>query len=102
MSERLLNPSARYQRVGKVLRNIHERFDGKGYPDKKKGEDIPLPARILAVADAYGSMTDDRPYRQAHSPDYAVQEIVKNSGTQFDPAVVKAFLQTVSSEEKIN
>jgi HD-GYP domain-containing protein (c-di-GMP phosphodiesterase class II) len=84
------------------LRNIHERFDGKGYPDKKKGEDIPLPARILSVADAYGSMIDDRPYRQAHSHEEAVQEIVKNSGTQFDPAVVNAFLQTVSSQQTIH
>jgi HD-GYP domain-containing protein (c-di-GMP phosphodiesterase class II) len=101
-SEKLLNPSSRYQRVGKVLRYIHERFDGKGYPDKKQGEDIPLPSRILAVADAYGSMIDNRPYRRAHSHDDAVQEIMNKSGTQFDPAVVSAFLQTVSSQETIH
>lgn len=101
-SEKLLSPSSRYRKVGKVLRNIHERFDGKGYPDKKKGEDIPLPARILAVADAYGSMIDNRPYRQAHSQAHALQEIMKNSGTQFDPAVVNAFLQTVSNQEMIH
>jgi HD-GYP domain-containing protein (c-di-GMP phosphodiesterase class II) len=100
-SEELLSSSSRCQRVGRVLRYIHERFDGKGYPDKKKGEDIPLPARIIAVADAYGSMIDKRPYRQAHSHDEAVQEIMKNRGTQFDPAVVDAFLQTVSSQETI-
>ena len=101
-SEKMLSPSSRYQRVGKVLRNVHERYDGKGYPDRKKGEDIPLPARILAVADAYGSMIDNRPYRQAHSHNDALQEIMKNSGTQFDPAVVNAFLQTVSNEQTIH
>jgi quinolinate synthase len=52
-------------------------------PDKKKGDNIPMPARILAVADAYASMTDNRPYRKAHSHEEAVQEIMKNSGKQF-------------------
>jgi HD-GYP domain-containing protein (c-di-GMP phosphodiesterase class II)/putative methionine-R-sulfoxide reductase with GAF domain len=101
-SEKLLSSSSRYQRVGKILRHINERFDGKGYPDKKKGEDIPLPARILAVANAYGSMIDNRPYRQACTHEDAVQEIMKNSGTQFDPAVVNAFLQTVSRSETVH
>jgi HD-GYP domain-containing protein (c-di-GMP phosphodiesterase class II)/putative methionine-R-sulfoxide reductase with GAF domain len=101
-SETLLSPSTRYQRVGKVLRYLRERYDGKGYPDKKKGEDIPLVARILAVADAYGSMIDNRPYREAHSHEEAVQEIMKNSGKQFDPAVVNAFLQTVSNGNVIH
>jgi GAF domain-containing protein len=101
-SEEMLRPSSRFQGVGKVLRCIHERFDGNGYPDRKKGEDIPLPARILAVANAYGSMIDNRPYRQAYSHQEAVQEIMRNSGTQFDPVVVNAFLQTVSRPEMIH
>lgn len=95
-SEKLLSPLNRFREVGKVLRYIHERFDGKGYPDKKKGEDIPMPARILAVADTYGSMIENRPYRQAHSHESALSEIKKNKGTQFDPAVVDAFMQAVS------
>ena len=101
-SEKLLQPLARYQEVGTILRNVRERFDGKGYPDKRGGEDIPLGARILAVADAYGSMIDNRPYRDAKNHDQAVQEIMKNSGAQFDPAVVNAFLQTVSVRDRMN
>ncbi|MEW5828465.1 MAG: GAF domain-containing protein [Chloroflexota bacterium] len=101
-SEKLLSSSSRYQKVGKVLRYLRERYDGKGYPDKKKGSDIPLPARILAVADAYGSMIGNRPYRKAHSHDDAVKELMKNSGTQFDPEVVNAFLQAVSHEAPVH
>ncbi|GEM_PF-2512470 len=101
-SEKLLSSSSRFQKVGKVLRYIHERYDGKGYPDKKKGDDIPLPARILAVADAYGSMIDNRSYRKAHSHEDAVKELMKNSGTQFDPEVVNAFLQAVSNESMVH
>lgn len=101
-SEKLLEPLSRYQNVGEILRNVRERYDGKGYPDKRGGEDIPLGARILAVADAYGSMIDNRPYREAKNHDQAVNEIMKNSGVQFDPAVVNAFLQTVSVKDRMN
>ena len=95
-SEKLLSPLSRFREVGRVLRYIQERFDGKGYPDRKKGEDIPLPARILAVADTYGSMIEKRPYREAHSHESALRELTKNKGTQFDPIVVDAFLQAIS------
>jgi HD-GYP domain-containing protein (c-di-GMP phosphodiesterase class II) len=95
-SEKLLSPLNRFREVGRALRYIHERFDGKGYPDRKKGEDIPMPARILAVADTYESMIENRPYRQAHSHESALREITKNKGSQFDPVVVDAFLQAVS------
>jgi putative nucleotidyltransferase with HDIG domain len=70
----------------------HERYDGKGYPTGLKGEDVPLGARIFAVADAFDAMTSNRPYRRALSVDKAREEITSNSGTQFDPTVVKAFL----------
>jgi len=70
----------------------HERWDGTGYPDGLKGEDIPLLARIIAVADAYDAMTTDRPYRKALSKEDAVKEIIRCSGTQFDPGVTEVFV----------
>ncbi len=77
-----------------LILHHHERFDGRGYPAGLAGEDIPLLARILAVADTYDAMTSTRPYRPAMSHEIAIKELRNNSGTQFDPLVVKAFLQT--------
>jgi putative two-component system response regulator len=70
----------------------HERWDGKGYCAGLRGEQIPLSARIVAVADAYDALTNDRPYQAARPIDQALFEIERNSGTQFDPTVVDAFL----------
>jgi diguanylate cyclase (GGDEF)-like protein len=75
----------------------HERYDGKGYPGGLKGEEICLEARIFAAADAYHAMRSDRPYHPAMSPAEALQELARNAGTQFDPAVVAAF-QTCQPE----
>lgn len=72
----------------------HERFDGTGHPDQLKGQSIPLGARILAVADSYDAMTSDRPYRKGMPHEVAVEELHRCSNTQFDPAIVHAFLQT--------
>jgi ribonuclease P protein subunit RPR2 len=74
-----------------IVRSHHERWDGGGYPDGLKGNDIPLGARIFAVADALDAITSDRPYRAAQSWRFARDEIVSGSGTQFDPLVVDAF-----------
>lgn len=71
----------------------HERYDGSGYPRCLRGDEIPLGSRIFAVVDAYDAMTSHRPYRKAMSHHLAVEEVVRNSGTQFDPQVVKAFLE---------
>ncbi len=71
----------------------HERFDGAGYPSGAAGEEIPLAARIFAVADAYDAMTSDRPYREAMPVADAIEEICRCSGSQFDPTVVDAFLK---------
>ncbi len=79
------------QEEARIIRYHHERFDGKGYPEGLKGEEIPLLARILAVADAYDAMTSRRPYRPSLSPERAYKEILRCSGTQFDPEVVKIF-----------
>jgi len=77
------------------IRHHHERWDGTGYPDGLKGEDIPLASRILAVADAWAAMTSDRPHRPCLSKQQAISELRKNSGTQFDPNVVEEFIKIV-------
>jgi len=76
----------------RFIRHHHERWDGKGYPDGLAGEDIPLGARIIAVADSYDAMTSDRPYRKALPHEVALIELRRGAGTQFDPRVVDAFL----------
>jgi putative two-component system response regulator len=74
-----------------AVRYHHERWDGRGYPEGLKGEDIPLVARIVAVADAFDAMTTRRPYSTARSLDQAQQEIINGSGSRYDPSVVEAF-----------
>ena len=74
----------------------HERYDGQGYPEKISGESIPLPGRIISVADAFAAMTSDRPYRKKWSFAQALKEIEKNAGKQFDPQVVRAFRSVVA------
>ena len=76
-----------------VVRCHHERWDGRGYPFGLGGEEIPLGARLFAVADALDAMTSDRPYRRPLSWETAVDEIVNGNGSQFDPQVVRAFAQ---------
>ena len=71
----------------------HECWDGSGYPDGLQGEEIPLLARVVAVADAFDAMTSDRPYRAGISAEKALQEIIARSGIQFDPRCVEAFLR---------
>jgi HD-GYP domain-containing protein (c-di-GMP phosphodiesterase class II) len=78
--------------VAEILLMHHERYDGKGYPRGLKGDEINLGARIFAIADTLDAMTSDRPYRKALSFSDARQEITRESGRQFDPEVVKAFL----------
>ena len=75
-----------------IIRHHHEHWNGAGYPDGLVGEDIPLGARIIAVADVYDAMTSDRPYRRALSHEVAVSELIRGSGTQFDARIVDAFL----------
>jgi HD-GYP domain-containing protein (c-di-GMP phosphodiesterase class II)/uncharacterized membrane protein len=84
-------------RVGEIVRSCHERWDGKGYPDGLKGEDIPPAARVVFVCDAYNAMTTTRPYRAALPHEKAIEELVLNAGTQFDPEVVAAMLRVLES-----
>lgn len=81
------------KRAAEIVHAHHERYDGSGYPRGLKGDEIPLGARIFAVVDAYDAITSYRPYRKAQTHRKAVEEIVRNSGTQFDPDVVRAFLE---------
>lgn len=81
-----------------MVRHHHERYDGKGYPDRLKGEEIPIYSRILSVADSFHAMVSDRPYRKALSTEVAVEELKKNSGTQFDPKLVETFIQALQDE----
>ncbi len=78
-----------------VVRHHHERWDGRGYPDGLRGEDIPLLARILAVADSFDAMVSERPYQQPMRREAAVAEVKRCAATQFDPMIVEAFLATV-------
>ena len=78
----------------------HERYDGKGYPDHLEGENIPIESRIIAVADSYDAMTSNRSYRKYLSQDVVRSEIEKNSGTQFDPEIVKCMLEIIDEDEK--
>jgi len=81
-----------------VIRHHHERFDGTGYPSRMRGEEIPLAARVFAVADSYDAMTSDRPYRDAMPKERALEEISEGSGSQFDPDVVEVFLDLAREE----
>ena len=77
----------------------HERWDGKGYPSGKAGEEIPVGARVLAVADAFDAMTSDRPYRRALTREQALAEVERCAGTQFDPAIARVFLEVFAEAE---
>ncbi|MDH5627302.1 MAG: GAF domain-containing protein, partial [Candidatus Krumholzibacteria bacterium] len=88
----LIRPLEFVEAVSNIILYHHERYDGTGYPMGLKGEEIPVGARILAVIDAFQSMTIGRPYRTRKTVEEAVQEIVKNAGSQFDREVVEAFI----------
>jgi HD-GYP domain-containing protein (c-di-GMP phosphodiesterase class II) len=91
----ILTPVTELATALPVVKHHHERFDGKGYPDGLRGEDIPLIARIVSVADAFDSMIRARPYGYGISRKAALGEIEDNSGTQFDPRIVRALLEVV-------
>ena len=85
--------------ASKVVRSHHERWDGNGYPDRLAGEEIPLTARVFAVADVFDALTTDRPYRGAMSFAAAAEQMIVNSGSQFDPAVVQAMVPVLAAVE---
>ena len=77
----------------------HERWDGNGYPFGKAREEIPVEARVLAIADAFDAMTSDRPYRPALTRDQALAEVERCAGTQFDPRIARVFLELFAESE---
>jgi len=81
-----------FEELGRIIRHHHEHYDGRGYPDGLAGDNIPMISRIVAVADAYSAMVSDRPYRDMRSPESAIAELRDQSGIQFDPRIVAAFM----------
>jgi putative nucleotidyltransferase with HDIG domain len=96
---KILAPIQFFEELTPIIYHHHEHYDGTGYPEGKVAEDIPLGARILAVADAYDAMTSDRPYRKAMCLEEAVQELRAHEGTQFDPQVVSVFVSILGSRD---
>lgn len=93
--------SALLQAAAEIARGHHEKFDGSGYPDGIQGEAIPIFSRIVAVADVFDALTSERPYKKAWSVEEAVDFLNKGSGSHFDPACVKAFLNAWDDVERI-
>jgi putative two-component system response regulator len=94
LGEKILAPFMRGSPIVlRIVRSHHERLDGSGFPDALRGDDIPLEARIVAVADAFDAMTTNRAYRYPRSPEQAIQELRRCAGVQFDDSVIEAFLQ---------
>jgi two-component system, cell cycle response regulator len=101
VGERILSAVPTWQREAAMVRASHERWDGTGYPDRLGAADIPVGARVIAVADAFSAMTEDRPYAAARSAEEAVAELLACAGTQFDPDVVAAFVRTLEAREAL-
>lgn len=99
IGQRLLQEAKQIQDLISAILYHHERWDGKGYPEKLAGEEIPVMARVVGIMDAYRAMLCDRPYRKALKPSEALEELRKGSGTQFDPNLVDIFIELNSSGE---
>jgi diguanylate cyclase (GGDEF)-like protein/PAS domain S-box-containing protein len=100
IGERILSAAPALTHAAKIVRSTHERWDGEGYPDRLKADEIPLGSRIIAVCDAYDAMISNRPYRTAMSSEGAREELRRNAGTQFDPKVVDAFVTALVDRDQ--
>lgn len=94
----ILEPFPFFQHLVPLVFHHHENFDGSGYPQGLKGEDIPLGARVISIVDSFDAMVSDRSYRRALGLDYARQEMIRCSFTQFDPNLVNVFLEVLDEE----
>lgn len=95
IGSQILEPVSFLQEVKSIITEHHERYDGKGYPNGKKGEELSLEARIISIADAFDAMVSDRPYRKALSYTEALNEIKRCAGSQFDPLLVEIFSEII-------
>lgn len=95
---KILSSVREYLEIASIVMSHHERFDGMGYPNKIRENNIPLASRVIAVADSYDAMTQARPYRKTITKEEAIAEIKRCSGTQFDPNVVKIFVENVADK----
>ena len=100
IGERILLEAPALRPVARLVRSSHERWDGGGYPDGLREDEIPLGARVVAVCDAFEAMTTERPYRQPIGDEDAILEMRRCAGTQFDPTVVEAFLSVIARERR--
>ncbi len=99
IGKKILQPITFLQDILPDIYHHHEQYDGSGYPDGLRGEEIPLGARILAIADTYDAMTSDRPYRPALSHEIAIEELKRCAGTQFDPKLVEIFIDIYNNRK---
>jgi diguanylate cyclase (GGDEF)-like protein len=99
IGERIAAATPTLKPIAHLVRAVHERPDGKGYPDGLELQEIPIPARIIAVVDAFDAMTHDRPYQRAVSGERALAELRRHAGTQFDPTVVEAFASVIAARQ---
>jgi len=97
----LLEPIKQFKDISRWVKYHHEWYDGRGYPEGLKGDEIPLQSRVLAVADTFDSMTAERPYRPTPGWDRALDELKKFSGTQFDPQVAEVFLRVIKRDKNV-
>ncbi|MHB8967728.1 MAG: bifunctional diguanylate cyclase/phosphohydrolase [Thermoleophilia bacterium] len=102
IGQKILREAENVQDLISAILYHHERWDGKGYPEKLKGEEIPLMARIVGIIDSYRAMVSDRPYRKALTTHEAVAELRKGAGTQFDPNLVELFVESISPEQDVS
>ncbi len=96
----ILRVADRYSDLAEYALSHHERYDGKGYPNGLKQDEIPLFSRIISVADSFEAMTSDRPYREAMSVKQAIAELKKHAGTQLDPHIVNLFITNVLGRDQ--
>ncbi len=101
MALEILNPLKFLPEEKVIIKHHHERYDGKGYPDGLSGEDIPLGARIMSVADSFDAMNSKRPYRNALSKEKIISELKFSRGTQLDSSIVNVFLEMLNADDSI-